>query len=336
MFNRTAKRVFEKAFALQHMGKVRRAKQQYLRIIEKYPESEYATRSYAQLRTLDGHRSTTAASSAIASGASTNSLGDESTIDPHAIEGRDRKTSKANITDKVIADVFSAAKEGNVELVRKYLDEGIDVSVRSDDEFSLLHEAVRSGSVPLLKLLIEQGIDVNLKAAEGITPLMAAAAEGHIEELRYLIANGANIDAKTAEGQTALLFAASKGHQYCANELRDRGADVTVEDEYGQDATFLARELGGFEFYKDPILCQACDHEMSQSALYCGRCGRIRWSNLRFEIFGSLILFFFGGVIRASGKEGTQLIGTIFFVLAILALWNAVKVIFSSKTKWKW
>ena len=129
--------------------------------------------------------------------------------------------------------------------------------------------AARSGNVEVMKLLLAHGGDANAKEpARGQTALMWAVAEKHPGVARVLIEQGADVKAKTvpvrtagggrggglgglggggmgggsngANGYTALLFAVRAGDLASVRLLADAGADVNDAAADGLSALVLA------------------------------------------------------------------------------------------------
>ena len=102
-------------------------------------------------------------------------------------------------------DLCAAAKNGNIEALRKYLGTGADVNSR-DREYGItpLAWAAFVGHRDIVELLIRSGADVNTKNRDAGTALHGAAFFGQVEVADLLIDNGANTNAKHASGDTPL------------------------------------------------------------------------------------------------------------------------------------
>lgn len=66
--------------------------------------------------------------------------------------------------------------------------------------------AISKGDIEVVKKFIEYGVDVNEKS-NGMTPLMVAARYDRVEILKILLSNGAKLNAKDEKGFTALKHA---------------------------------------------------------------------------------------------------------------------------------
>jgi len=100
--------------------------------------------------------------------------------------------------------------------------------------------AAREGDIEAVKRLLAKGADVNAKDNWGITALMWTAWPGHTEIVNLLISKGADVNAKDKNGRTALMEAAAGGHTEIVEMLMERGADVNSKDNYGITTLFWA------------------------------------------------------------------------------------------------
>ncbi|MHC4643268.1 MAG: ankyrin repeat domain-containing protein, partial [Planctomycetota bacterium] len=102
-------------------------------------------------------------------------------------------------------DIWAAAKDGNIEAVRKHISTGKDINIRSKSGATLLIAASVGGQTEIARLLIEKGADVNLREdGGGSTALLAAAFFGHTEIVEILIDKGADVNARNLSSETPL------------------------------------------------------------------------------------------------------------------------------------
>ena len=88
--------------------------------------------------------------------------------------------------------LVNATKKGNLETVKTYLKEGIDINTRdSENGYTLLHWAAEKGQKKIVKLLIEKGANLNAKTKNNLTPLNLADNNFENEISELLIKNGA-------------------------------------------------------------------------------------------------------------------------------------------------
>jgi ankyrin repeat protein len=125
----------------------------------------------------------------------------------------------------------TAAKMGDIELVRYFLKAGADVNLPAAFSHGLtaLQAAVKSRNIELIQFLISEGADLNSPAAEnwGRTALQGAVSNQDIDLVRTLLAAGAYADeAPSKYGDTSLTRAASNGDNDLIELLLDKGANI--------------------------------------------------------------------------------------------------------------
>jgi ankyrin repeat protein len=108
-------------------------------------------------------------------------------------------------------------------------DSKADEELGPDDEtVALAHalfEAARQGESDLLRSYLNAGAPATLTNAAGDSLLMLAAYHGHAETVQLLLHHGADANASNDRGQTPLAGAAFKGYTDVARVLVDAGAD---------------------------------------------------------------------------------------------------------------
>ncbi len=130
-------------------------------------------------------------------------------------------------------DIHKAAEEGNISIIKQYLDDGWDVDANDSFDRTPLHRAAFFGQKEVAKLLIANGADVNAKDEWKETPLHEAAVLGHTEITELLIAKGADVNAKNNWKETPLDIATNPENPIdtaeTADFLRKRGAKTGEE-----------------------------------------------------------------------------------------------------------
>ena len=106
------------------------------------------------------------------------------------------------------ANIWSAAKTGDLEALKVHLANGVDLNTQ-DPQFGLtsLSWTVLAGKVEIAEQLIKAGADVDGKNRDGRTPLHEAAFMGQSEIARILFQNGADVEARDDNGETPLNYA---------------------------------------------------------------------------------------------------------------------------------
>ncbi|HEB74626.1 MAG TPA: ankyrin repeat domain-containing protein [Candidatus Desulfofervidus auxilii] len=111
-------------------------------------------------------------------------------------------------------DLIQAVILGDVNKVKKLLEQGANVNLRDRNGMTALMLAVRKGQISVVKLLLEKEADVNTQDDfMGWTALILASALGYTNIVKLLLENGADVDIKDKNGMTALKYAMKNGHE---------------------------------------------------------------------------------------------------------------------------
>uniref|UniRef100_A0A452UI20 Ankyrin repeat and KH domain-containing protein 1 n=1 Tax=Ursus maritimus TaxID=29073 RepID=A0A452UI20_URSMA len=175
-----------------------------------------------------------------------------------------------------------ACSDGDVNAVRKLLDEGRSVNEHTEEGESLLFSifvqcvlkvllamhanvedrgnkgditplmaASSGGYLDIVKLLLLHDADVNSQSATGNTALTYACAGGFVDIVKVLLNEGANIEDHNENGHTPLMEAASAGHVEVARVLLDHGAGInTHSNEFKESALTLACYKGHLDMVR--------------------------------------------------------------------------------------
>jgi len=104
-----------------------------------------------------------------------------------------------------------------------------------------LHLAASEGDVELVKELLEQGLNVNARDMHGLTPLHVAALKGHTEVAKVLLEHGADVNAREeCFENTPLHLTLEKGHLEVVKVLLEHGADINAENSFGETPKDIA------------------------------------------------------------------------------------------------
>ncbi|XP_071965938.1 tonsoku-like protein [Antedon mediterranea] len=136
---------------------------------------------------------------------------EESEVDENEIVEGVRKRNKKPLfmrrNEKGETPLHRACIEGNVNLVKKYLEQGHPVNPRDHCGWTPLHESCNHGHYDIVALLLDHKANVNDPGGElcgMVTPLHDAINCGHFKVSELLISRGANLHAVDADGQTPL------------------------------------------------------------------------------------------------------------------------------------
>jgi ankyrin repeat protein len=119
-----------------------------------------------------------------------------------------------------------SAEKGLERLFLLLADSGADLSMRNDNDGSLLHSASQGGSAPIVARLLEMGFDVNERDRYGRVPLHYAAELGREDVARTLLDRGADINARSLSNESAYNTAEDVGREAMARFLAAAGAST--------------------------------------------------------------------------------------------------------------
>lgn len=107
-----------------------------------------------------------------------------------------------------IAQLYNAAKFGDVDDMRQFLAEGVNPDLKSPRNITPLMVAAFHGHIKSVKLLLDlQVVDVNVRSISGRSPIFDAAAGSFENIVGLLLSRGANPDFRDEDGQTPLSIA---------------------------------------------------------------------------------------------------------------------------------
>ena len=130
---------------------------------------------------------------------------------------------------------------GNIDVVKKYIEDGFDVNTQNKGGQTLLMHAGFNGHTELCEYLIHKGINIGTRDSDGRTALMYTCTGPFAKTVELMLETGANASAvDTKEHWTPLMFAAAEGQYEIVKLLLDAGADKTIKDVDGDTAESFA------------------------------------------------------------------------------------------------
>jgi len=153
------------------------------------------------------------------------------------------RTLKAAVDNSVRERAFAAARDGDLDTVRRALEAGLHPGT-TDETGRTIHQIAKTLGHPQIELLMREYQERDERRDEvkhTVKALQDAAAEGRAADLRRLLdAHPELLDARGVDvhGQTALHKAAWNNRIECVRLLLERGADVRIRD-YGDNAYAL-------------------------------------------------------------------------------------------------
>ncbi|XP_075712484.1 ankyrin repeat and KH domain-containing protein 1 isoform X2 [Rhinoderma darwinii] len=141
-----------------------------------------------------------------------------------------------------------ACSDGDVNAVRKLLNEGRSVNEHTKEGESLLCLACSAGYYELVQVLLAMHANVEDRGNKGdITPLMVAASGGFVDIVKVLLLHSADVNARSSTGNTALTYACAGGFVDIVKVLLEEGGSMEEYNENGHTALMEAASAGHVE-----------------------------------------------------------------------------------------
>lgn len=153
-------------------------------------------------------------------------------------------------------DLQEAIEKGDLEIVKKHLDEDVELLNKGDNEGKTpLHHAIEMEETGIARYLIERGADINKADEEEESPLHYAASSGNLEIVNLLLEKGTTTlnDVSSVKhdgfvGQwTPLHLACLNGHPDVVRLLLDHGADIEARDAVERTPLILTAQSHNLE-----------------------------------------------------------------------------------------
>jgi ankyrin repeat protein len=162
---------------------------------------------------------------------------------------------------KVTWEWFSAAFDGNVKVLQRWIERGVDVNCRTESGGTALMYASSRGRLEAITLLLNVGADSSIRDNGGLTVfgwaathkqpqilallrhsgvkpanLFDAATVGDVESINSFLAQGADVNSRIGNGWRPLMSAAIADQGDAVHRLLEAGAKIDVVDSDGMSA----------------------------------------------------------------------------------------------------
>ena len=145
----------------------------------------------------------------------------------------------AQDTGKAPDAFLEAAARGQLSVLARHLDQGVDPDSRYAQGLTALISAVIFGQKDAVELLLARKATVGLARDDGFTALMVAARTDRAELVAMLLKAGADPNRRGAGGMTALLYAAQGESAASVAHMLEAGGDPNAVDETGNRTALI-------------------------------------------------------------------------------------------------
>jgi ankyrin repeat protein len=153
------------------------------------------------------------------------------------ILGRSKPTPPpAQPTKATPKDIFEACEKGDLEAVKSFHKNGVDINAQTSSGWLPIHTACKVGNLNVVKYLVENGSEVNrlTHKVAPYSPLDLACSYFHDKVARYLLNHGALPNQNLFKGLTVLHSLNGEKTAKCAQALIHGGALVGCKDDFGR------------------------------------------------------------------------------------------------------
>ena len=142
-----------------------------------------------------------------------------------------------------------SASNGSYELVKYFVDFGIDIDLKTNNGSNCLHIAALHGHLDLCKIFVDKHkFDLHVVDNEGYTALHYSACGGSYELVKYFANMGSDAELKSNSGFNCLHIAALNGHLNLCKTLIDKNnVDVQMAGNKGWTALHFSAKKGSYE-----------------------------------------------------------------------------------------
>lgn len=131
-----------------------------------------------------------------------------------------------SLTRSEEVEFSNAVFRGNIETVKRYLDDGVSIETRNEksglgsSDTTILMMAREQGQAEMVEFLIEKGADIHAKQEHEYTALQLAVCEGKTKVAKLLVNHGADVNYMNTYNNHSVLMMARSARR-CTKELED-------------------------------------------------------------------------------------------------------------------
>ncbi len=134
--------------------------------------------------------------------------------------------------DDISPFFYAIRKYASLEMIKLFLDNGVDLMETDSDGVSALDMAIKFKRLDVIQFCIDKGFDLNTsKRKSGITPVMLAACFSSIEMMKLLLDSGGDVNTVDRAGMSPKDYAKKLGQKKMVDFLTEKGAKFNVYPE---------------------------------------------------------------------------------------------------------
>lgn len=124
-------------------------------------------------------------------------------------------------------EFLSAAEQGNLALLKHYLDKGVDINTTNRQGRTAIVNASLNKHYECVTFLINAGADINKQDQTCFNPFLLSCLNNDLTLLRIVLPAKPNLDLLTRFGGVGITPASEKGHVEIVRELLEK-TDINV------------------------------------------------------------------------------------------------------------
>ncbi len=137
--------------------------------------------------------------------------------------------------DDVAPFFYAIRKRASLEMLKLFLDNGVELMKTDSDGISALDIAIKFKRKEVIQFCIDNGFDLNTtKRKSGITPVMLAACFSDMEMMQMLLDGGGEINAVDGAGMSPKDYSKKLGQKKMTEFINEKGGKFSRYPEDGE------------------------------------------------------------------------------------------------------
>jgi ankyrin repeat protein len=166
--------------------------------------------------------------------------------------------------------MFAMTHNGSKEMIQAWLDAGADLTVKNNQNQTVLHLACLYANEEVAELFVKRGIPIKETDDYGYTPLAAAASRNSVKIVKMLLDKRADVNFRSdANGMSVLHWTCQHGAIDVFRLIIDKVKDVDTKDKQNQTPLILAANAGQQEMVESLLKKGADPNTVSTTGYMC-------------------------------------------------------------------